>query len=39
MVFLVRATKADQLNRVKNRVSILINYNAAVNDPVYRRKW
>ena len=39
MAFLIRAIKADQLDGIKNRVLILINYQAAINDPVHGRKW
>jgi hypothetical protein len=39
MAFLVRATKADQLDDIKNRVPIPINYQSAVTDPVHGRKW
>jgi Reverse transcriptase (RNA-dependent DNA polymerase) len=39
ITFLVRATEADQLDGVKNRVPIPTNYHAAVGDPIHGRRW
>jgi hypothetical protein len=38
MAFLIRATKANQLDSIKNRVLILINYQSAVTNLIYGRK-
>ena len=39
MAFLVRATEADQLDGIKNRVPIPTNHQSAITDPIHGLKW
>ena len=39
IAFLARATEADQVDGIKNRVPIPTSYWAAINDPIHGKHW